>query len=292
MIAQYEQKMFPGKYKETEHFSYIEYYGNHCTDLVSIDKLTICVTSKNRYNDFKRLSESLKFDGPKLVLTQGVAYNEPGWLEINVQSDDILPAYPIIKDRFGLSSSGCTLKNSLSWARNEIMSRAKTPWIICFDDDFSVKEDWLQYYIEVQNQSRSPIVMHNFGAFMLHYPTMRSTVYGIDERYINGSSGCEDEDFFARWLEANNMMVVGFNKEHTFDSTLRGSSTGYDSFTHHRSKTGGCRTVDPMGFDNQQWHWTKWHQTNIENGIQTRPPFKGWVERMVQEEIDWIGDYH
>jgi len=292
MTQEYEQKMFPGLYKESANYAYIEYPGGSTWKKATKDNITICVTSKNRLEDFKRLVESLKIDCPKIVLTQGIEYNIPGWTEINIKSDDILPAYVIMKDKFNLNQTSCTTKNSLSWARNEVMSHVKTEWVICFDDDFSVKEDWLDYYIEVQNHSGSAIVMHNFGAWMVNYKMMRGIVGGIDERYINGSSGCEDEDFFARWIESGLKMIIGFNKEHTFDSTLRGSSTGYDSFTHHRSKSGGCRTADAMCFDNQQWHWTKWSQSSNPTGIQTRPPFKGWVKRNIQEEIDWIGDYH
>lgn len=291
MITEFEIKMKPGKYITTSKYAYINYNGILIDSKLNKNNYTVCITSKNRKDNFIRLSNTLNIDCPKILLTQDECYNIPNWEEYNITENNILPAYNYMT-RYNINKDHCSTKNSLSWARNEVMSKTKTEWIICFDDDFTVKEDWLDYYIDVQNHSMSSCVMNNFGAFVLHYPTMRKYVYGIDERYINGSSGCEDEDFFARWIESGLNMVIGFNKEHTFDSSIRGSSTGYDSFIHHRSKTGGCRTTDYMNFNNQIWHWDKWSLTNENTGIQTRPPFKGWVKRNIQEEIDWIGDFH
>lgn len=292
-IINYEHKMMPGKYRKVDDYAYIEYSGDTIPATLADKKdVTICVVSKNRKEQFNRLSNSIGDGYSKILITQGEEYNISGWNEYNISKTDILPAYYELSKYFTLNKEACNIRNSLSWARNEALSHVKSEWVACFDDDFVMtKNDWFDYYKSVQNHSKTPIVMNNFGAWIAHFPTLRKKIKCIDERYINGSSGSEDEDMFARWIEANLMMVIGFNKDHTFDSTWRGSSTGYNTFRHLRDTKNGCRSKDMIGFDNQKWHWTKWKRVSSDTGIQTRPPFKGWVKRSIHDEIDWIGDY-
>ncbi len=292
-MNEYETKMIPSLYKEISNYAYMEYIGISTESILTENNVTVCVASKDRKESFKRLSDSINIICPKIVLTQGEVYNIPGWAEFNEAAGGILPSYmEMIKYYPNLPKEQCTTNNSLSWARNEVILQCNTDWIFCIDDDFVLSGDWFKYCVDVQQASQSPIVMHNFGAFVMHKETFYNSIMSIDERYINGSSGCEDEDFFARWLESGTKMVIGFNKEHTFDSTKRGSSTGYDHFTHIQGTIGGCRTPDPIGFDNQTWHWTKWSRSLEDTGIQTRPPFKGWIKRNIEKEIDWIKEYH
>lgn len=289
----YEQKMTPAKYVDTGSYACMHYDGITIPEKLTKENVTVCVASKNRLQDFKNLSNTIKLQNKKLV-TQGERYDVPGWVEKNITDDDILPAYAHLAPMFPhIDKTTCTAKHSFTWAKNEVFTMAETEWIATFDDDFVLGEDWLDYYIDVQNFTSSPIVMNNFGAFVFHYPTFRKYLMSIDERYINGTTGHEDEDFFARWIESGLKMVVGFNRNHKFeDDSWRGSSTGYNSFVHKRSMSGGCRSSNVMNFNNRDWHLTKWSFVNENTGVQTRPPFKGWVRRNIKEEIDWIGDYH
>lgn len=293
MIENYESKMTPAKYVDTGKYACMKYNGVTIPQKLTKNNVTVCVASKDRLDDFKRLSDTITNVTKKKLVTQGVEYKLNGWDERHISESSLVPAYHYMSTRFpGLNKEACTTQHSFTWAKNEVFTMADTEWIATFDDDFVLGEDWLDYYIDVQNFTESPIVMNNFGAFVFHYPTFREALKSIDERYINGTTGHEDEDFFARWIESGLMMVVGFNRDHTFDSSWRGSATGYNAFHHMRSMNGGCRSANVMNFNNATWHQTKWTFTSEDTGIQTRPPFKGWVKRNVTEEIDWIDEFH